>query len=704
MTAPADAFAEGWRYHQAGEFRRAEEVYRSILRRDPRNSRVWFVLGNLCEVQDRLTEAAANMRQALELSPREPMGYFHLGNVLLKEEKMAEAEAAYRRCLELQPQHVEALVNCGYALGEMGKLEEARACYERAKQVRPDYAEIHHNLGNLFRDEGRLDEALACYRRALDLRPDYAKAHVNLGVALVALGEIEPAVRSLERGVELQPDFAEAQNSLGTALSVQGKMDEAVARYERALALKPDYPDAHWNRGLARILQGDFARGWADYEWRWRCKRATPLPAFKQPRWDGSSLEGRTILLYAEQGLGDTLQFIRYAPLVQARGGRVVVQCQDTLLPLLSRCAGIDLLVGWSAAPPACDVWAPLLSVPGILGTTLETIPAQVPYLSADPALVEHWRRELAPVRAFRVGIAWQGSPRHAWDRHRSVPLALFEPLARVEGCVLVSLQQGHGAEQVQALSGRFRIVSLGDLVDRASGAFMDTAAIVCNLDLVISIDSAIAHLAGGLGVPVWLALHYTPDWRWLLHGTTSPWYPSARLFRQAAVGDWPEVFGRIAEALRELAGQVGRPRPVLIEVAPGEVLDKLTILQIKSERITDAAKLAHVRPELAALEAVRRESLASSPDLARLVAELKAVNEQLWEIEDAIRLCERDHDFGPRFIELARSVYLTNDRRTALKRRINELLGSQFVEEKAYPSYGAEGEPGASAPRGQGH
>ncbi|HMF11043.1 MAG TPA: tetratricopeptide repeat protein, partial [Gemmataceae bacterium] len=445
MTPPADLFAEGWQYHQAGDLRRAEDVYRRILRADPHNGRVWFVLGNLCEADSRLDEAVVCMRQALEISPREPMGYFHLGNVLLKQEKYAEAETDYRRCLELQPHHVEALVNLGFVLGEQEKLNEARACYERAKQIRPDYAEIHHNLGNLLRDEGKLDEALACYRKALDLRPDYAKAHVNLGVALVARGEIDTAVQSLERGVALQPDFAEAHNSLGTALSVQGKLDEAIARYEHAIALKPDYPDAHWNRALAWLLQGDFARGWTDYEWRWRCKRTTALPAYRQPRWDGTPLQGRTVLLYAEQGLGDTIQFVRYAPLVQAQGGRVLLQCQDGLVPLFSRCAGIDQLVGWTATPPSFDVWTPLLSLPGILKTTLETIPAKVPYLFADPELVAHWRHELAPVRGFRVGIAWQGSPRHAWDRHRSVPLAAFESLARVEGVRLVSLQQNHG-------------------------------------------------------------------------------------------------------------------------------------------------------------------------------------------------------------------------------------------------------------------
>jgi tetratricopeptide (TPR) repeat protein len=688
MTPPADLFAEGWHYHQARDFRRAEDIYRRILRAEPRNGRVWFVLGNLCEEDNRLDEAVVNMRQALELSPREAMGWFHLGNVLLKQEKYPEAEAAYRRCIEIQPSHVEALVNLGFTYGELERPEEARACYQRAMQIRPDYAEIHHNLGNLYRDDGKLDEALACYRRALELRPDYAKAHVNLGVALVARGDIDAALRSLQRGVEIEPNFAEAHNSLATAFSVRGNLEAAIAQYERAIALKPDYADPHWNRALAWLLQGDFARGWADYEWRWRCKRTTPLPPYTQARWDGSALNGRTILLYGEQGLGDTLEFIRYAPLVAARGGRVIVQCQDCLLPLLSRCAGIDQLVGWSAAPPAFDVWAPLLSLPHLLDTTLETVPSAVPYLLPNPDLVAHWRRELAPVRGFRVGIAWQGSPRHAWDRHRSVSLTMFEPLAHVEGVRLISLQQNHGTEQVQALAGRFPVVTLGELLDKTAGAFVDTAAIASQLDLIVTIDSAIGHLAGGLGVPVWLALHYTPDYRWLLHRADSPWYPTARLFRQSAPGDWPGVFAKMAEALRHRVATSRRSPPVLVEVSPGELVDKITILQIKSERIADPAKLANIRAELASLETVLRESLPFSTPLTKLVGELKSVNELLWKIEDDIRLCERSSDFGPRFVELARSVYRTNDRRGALKRAINELLDAPLMEEKAYPEY----------------
>jgi tetratricopeptide (TPR) repeat protein len=687
MTTEPDLFARGWQHHQAGEFRQAEEVYRQILRREPRNGRVWFVLGHLCQDQGRLAEAIACYRQAVEIEPREAMGHQHLGDALLQHGRPAEAEAAYHRCLQLRPSHLQPLVNRGFALGELDRLDEARACYEQALKIDPTVAEVHHNLGNVLREQGRHDEALARYDEALRLRPDYAKAHVNKGVALVARGAIDRALECFRRGVELQPDFAEAHNSLGTALSASGNLDGALEAYEKALSLKPDYPDAYWNRALVWLLRGDYERGWRDYEWRWKCPRPFPLPVFRQPRWDGSPLEGRTILLYAEQGLGDTLHFVRYAALVKARGGRVIVQCQKALIPLLSRTPGIDYLTAWGEAAPPFDVYFPLMSLPHLLGTTLETIPADNPYLFADAERVAHWRRELAPIPGFRVGIVWQGSVRHPWDRHRSIPLEQFAPLAAVPGVRLVSLQKGPGSEQVEALAGRFPVACLGDQVDQAAGGFMDTAAILHNLDLLIAVDTAVAHLAGGLGLPVWLAIHFTPDWRWGLGREDNPWYPTARLFRQPAPGDWAPVLARMAEELRPLAARRARARPLLVEVAPGELLDKLTILEIKSERIANEDKLKHVRAELAVLRAAR-ETLEPSPEVADLVAQLKAVNEALWEIEDAIRRCERDQDFGPRFVELARSVYLTNDRRAALKRAINTFYSSPLAEEKLYADY----------------
>jgi tetratricopeptide (TPR) repeat protein len=687
MTAAEDAFARGWELHQAGDFRRAEEIYRQLLRTDARAARVWFVLADLCEAEGRRAEAAACFRQAVELAPHEAVGYYRLGNALLMDNKVAEAEAAFRRCLEVDAGHAEARVNLGFVLGEQGRLDEARQCYEQALLLRPDLAEVHHNLGNILREQQKLDEALPFYHEALRLKPDYAKAHINLGVALAARGDVVPALAAMQEGVRLEPGFAEAHSSLGTVLCSLGRLDEALAEYDEAIRLKSDYAEAYWNRSLVWLLRGEYERGWADYEWRWKTARPFPLPAFKEPRWDGGPLAGRTILLYAEQGLGDTLQFIRYAPLVQALGGRVIVQCQGELLPLLSRSLGIDQLVPWGTAPPAFDVYTPLLSLPGLLHTTLAAVPANVPYLFPDPELVAHWRRELAPLRGLRVGIAWQGSVRHPWDRHRSVPLDAFEPLARLPGVSLVSLQQGPGAEQLKSLAGRFPVLFLGDLVDKTAGAFMDTAAILKNLDLVVTVDTALGHLAGGLGTPAWLALHYTPDYRWLLQREDSPWYPTLRLFRQQTFGDWPGVFARLTGELRELAVRQAHSRPVLAETAPGELLDRLSILRIKAERIADPAKLRHVQVELESLAAVRA-TLPASAELEELEARLKAVNEQLWDIEDAIRRCEKEQDFGPQFIDLARSVYQTNDRRAALKRSINERLHSSLVEEKSYADY----------------
>jgi tetratricopeptide (TPR) repeat protein len=691
---PDDLFARAWQHHQAGEHRQAEDAYRALLRREPRNGRTWFVLGNLCADQDRLAEATAYIRQALDIEPAEPMGWLHLGNVLLRQSKHPEAEEAYRKCLELPSRRdgnvtrVEALVNLGFLLGEQERLDEAKKCYEEARTLNPDQAETHHNLGNILREQGKRAEALACYDEALRLRPDYAKALVNKGIALVAGGDVEPALACLRRAVELKPAFAEARNSLGTALSASGDVEGALEQYEIAIGLKEDYPDAHWNRALVWLLQGDYAKGWPDYEWRWRCKRAFHVPAFTKPRWDGGPPQEKTILLYAEQGLGDTLQFIRYAPIIQSRGARVVVQCQAALIPLLARCAGIDEIVPWGSPSPAFDTWAAFMSLPALVGTTLETIPAHVPYLHADPALVEHWRQKLAALDGFKVGIAWQGSTSHAWDGHRSVNLALFEELAKVPGVRLISLQKGAGSQQMQEVANRFSVTDLGEL-DRTTGAFMDTAAIMRSLDLVISVDTAIAHLAGGLNVPTWLPLHHTPDWRWLRVRGDSPWYPSARLFRQPSSGNWAPVFTEMAEALRETARKPARRRPLLVEVSAGELLDKLTVLRIKSKRISDPQKLKNIRVEMDALAGVRA-SLPPSRELTVLEEQLARVNEQLWEIEDSIRGCECEGDFGPRFVELARSVYRTNDRRAALKRAINELLGSVIVEEKSYADYGA--------------
>jgi hypothetical protein len=365
----------------------------------------------------------------------------------------------------------------------------------------------------------------------------------------------------------LRPNYAEAINNRAISLSNLGRIDEATACYARSLALQPDNPYTHLNRALAWLRAGRFELGWPEYEWRWR-RRETPPPKFVQPPWNGATVSGRTVLLYAEQGSGDTFQFIRYAPMVRDRGGRVLFQCPDGLVNLLSRCPGIDRLVPRSAPLPDFDVHAALMTLPSLFHTELATTPAAVPYLFADEELVGDWRRRLAAVPGFRIGVVWQGNPKFGNDRARSYPLTALAPLARLNGVSLVSLQVENGLDQLNDVD--FPVLDLGNALVRAPGMFMDAAAVIHNLDLVVTCDSALAHLAGGLGVPVWLGLPHASDWRWLVGRHDSPWYPTMRLFRQPVTGDWATVFERMAGELSEQLGAGPRPSPARAVASPG--------------------------------------------------------------------------------------------------------------------------------------
>lgn len=398
--------------------------------------------------------------------------------------------------------------------------------------------------------------------------------------------------------------------------------------------LDPGSASAHWNRALAYLQHGDFERGWPEYEWRWK-RGPTGPRQFPQPAWDGSRLNGRTALLYTEQGYGDMIQFVRYASHVQARGGPVLLECPPALIPLFSTCRGIDQLVPERSPHPPFDVHAALMSLPGLLGTTLATVPADIPYLHAQPARIDAWAKQLAGLQGFKVGVAWQGNPRHTWDRFRSFPLASLEPIAHVSAVQLVSLQKGLGAEQLHSGTVRFPIIDLGTRLDENGRAFLDTAAVMAQLDLVITADTATAHLAGSLGVPVWVALSALSDWRWLRDRDDSPWYPTMRLFRQKRLGDWADVFGRMAETLAERANSIAPERPIMAAIAVGELIDKITILEIKNEHITDDCKRRNVQVELGELAALRDRTVRPSEPLAALTADLKRVNETLWEVED---------------------------------------------------------------------
>ena len=439
---------------------------------------------------------------------------------------------------------------------QAGRLQAAEQIYRQILAIEPNHADAINLLGVIASQVGQHDAAIDYIQRAIGLNGNAAGFHNNLGEVYHSLRRLPEAVACYRRVVELTPGDATAQNNLGIALNEQGKLDEAAACYRRAIALKPDLADAHWNQSLLWLLTGDFQRGWAEYEWRWKAN-ACQRRDFSQALWDGQPLEGRNILLHAEQGLGDAIQFVRYAPLVKQRGGVVVVECPRPLVPLLASCEGIARLVGRGDELPAFDVQAPLLSLPGIFRTSLRDMPATIPYLFADPGLVQRWRQELGHITGFKVGIAWQGNAKHRLDRDRSIPLACFEPLARYSGVQLLSLQKGAGVEQLPEVTKRFPVMELGSRLED----FMDTAAVLANLDLLVTCDTAVAHLAGALGVPVWVALPLVPDWRWRLDRSDSPWYPTMRLFRQESRGDWQGVFQKIAVAIGEqVASRASRP------------------------------------------------------------------------------------------------------------------------------------------------
>jgi Tfp pilus assembly protein PilF len=472
------------------------------------------------------------------------------GNALQALRRPAEALASYDRALAIKPDHVGALNNRGLALLGLHRPADALASFDRALAVRPDHAGAHNNRGNTLQELQRPAEALASYESALAIRPDHAEALYNRGVVLKGLRRPDEALASFDSALAIDPNHVDALNNRGVVLRDLDRPHEALASYDRALSLDPGYAEAHSNRSCVALLLGDFERGFEEFEWRWRVPEIAPWRRdFAQPLWRGEApLEGKTILLHAEQGFGDAIQFARYVPLVAARGAKVVLEVPPPLAALFARVEGAALVVGRGDELPAFDCHCPLASLPLAFKTRLETIPAQVPYLSAAPDRVATWRQRLPPAGKRRVGIAWAGNANFKGDQSRSIGLARFSPLLAVPGIEFVGLQRDLRDGDRDILRNHPQVVHLGDAI----ADFGDTAAVMSSLDLVISSDTSVAHLAGALGKPVWVLLQFVADWRWLRGRSDNPWYPTARLFRQGQIDDWESVVGRVAEALRQ--------------------------------------------------------------------------------------------------------------------------------------------------------
>ncbi len=585
MASVNELLSAAFAQHRAGNLTLAETLYRQLIAEAPNSADAWHLLGALHIQAKRYPEAVEAIERAIALNPNSPTFYSHLGAAYGELGNHEQSLENLRKAVELDPDAATAHYNLGTALRNADQIEPAIESFRRSAAIDPKASETHFNLANSLRDLKRYGEAETSYRAAIELKPNYLKALINLALVLnevrkrdeavatlrsaVALepnharaylnlgsilrdaGRFDEAVVELERAVTLEPQSAEAHNNLGTAFQARAEFDRAAACYERALELNPELPDVHFSLGTHLLREGNLKRGFAEYDWRWKCRTFSPRVT-DRPRWDGSPLDGRGVLLHAEQGLGDTLQFVRYAELVQQRGGRTIVECQPPLVKLLASCRGVDQLVAMGQSLPAFEVFCPLMSLPGVLGLE-ESELWTGPYLSPEPERVARWGERLGPHKELHVGLCWQGNPQHLFDSQRSLPLSLFAPLATIPGVRLISLQKGAGSEQTANCG--FAIEELDSSLD-ADGAFLDTAAVVQQLDLVIAADTAIAHLAGALAARVWILVSAHGDWRWMADREDSPWYPTARLFRQQQLGDWQAAITNVTRALADATAQ----------------------------------------------------------------------------------------------------------------------------------------------------
>lgn len=571
--------------HQQGRLAEAESGYRDVLREMPGHFDALHLSGVVAFQTGRAQRGTELIARAIAIDPGLAAAHFHLGVALCALGRFADGLASYDRAIALQPDYAKAHANRGVALCELKRFAEGLASYDMAIALQPAHAESHNNRGNALRELKRPAEALASYDRAIALNGNYAVAHGNRGNALRDLGRFAEALASFDRSLALKADEADVENNRANALRDLKRFDEALAGYDRAIALQPNHADAHSNRGntlrdLGRYDQalssydkaiasrsdfaealynkgtllltlGDFAGGWPLYEWRKRRDEPMGVRRYAQPEWLGKEdIAGKTVFLHWEQGFGDTIQFCRYARLVQARGARVILSVQDPLLPLLTQLAAGIEVVGANDVPAAFDYHCALMSLPLALGTMLDSIPAAPSYLRADDERKARWTARLGHKTRPRIGLAWSGNRDYADDADRSIALASFSRVPS-DGVEWISLQKEIREADLEAMRALPPIAFHGDALDD----FADTAALVEQMDLVVTVDTGIAHLAGALGRQVWILLPFRPDFRWLLERRDSPWYPSARLFRQGETRDWLPVLDAVSHALRTVVG-----------------------------------------------------------------------------------------------------------------------------------------------------
>jgi tetratricopeptide (TPR) repeat protein len=547
VPAPlAQALQQAVALHQQGRLDDAEKIYARILKSAPSHFDALHLLGALRLQTGKVGEAYRLLAAALEVEPRSADALTNLGLALRAMNRNAEALTRFEQALALVPTHVEARNNRGLLLLIEHRAEEALASFDAVLRLEPRHL-ARLNRGNALVELGRLEEAIAEYDRALAMFPNHPGALFNRGNALHGMGRYDEAIAAFDRALASAPQHAESWNNRAIALYALNRHADALASCARAIAARKDYPDAHHNEALSLLATGDFARGLPKYEWRLRTGNSRPR-ALGRPLWLGEyPLSRKTILLHAEQGLGDSIQFVRYAPLLARAGAKVILEVQPELVDLLGAIDGAERVVARGEKLPAFDVHCPIPSLPLAFRTSLDSIPVEVPYLPAHDERIARWKPRIAALAKPVVALAWAGNPAHVNDRNRSIPLSRLDPLIATADVSFVSIQRDLRSGDAEILANHRRVAHFGgELAD-----FADTAAVIALCDLVISVDTAVAHLAGAMGKPVFILLPFSSDWRWMLDRADSPWYPSARLFRQPKVQDWDSA---IAQAQAKLA------------------------------------------------------------------------------------------------------------------------------------------------------
>lgn len=537
--------------HNAGDLVQAENLYRQILSQDSNHSDALHLLGLIAQRYGKFDAALELIKHAISIAPA-AMYYSNVAELYRLLGKSREAEEAARKAINLEPNFIPAHVNLAVILIDSQRFSDAEAVLNHVVSIERSPMALTM-LANLRFMNGDCKEAIALGRQAIEAAPNVGMVHNNLGAALEGDGQIVEAEAAYRRAVELAPNSPEFMNNHGTALRKLGDIHQAMDVWTRAIQERPDYPDANWNMSLAHLALGEYERGWPMYEWRFRYAPGRPMMReYPAPRWHGFDLKGKRILLYPEQGYGDVIMFVRYVPLLAKMGAIVILHVPKEMIDLLRGVEGVAEILPLEQAPPPIDTYQPLMTLPSVFKTKLSTIPAEVPYIKIDPARREKWSKRMAGAKGKKVGIVWAGRPSHPEDRNRSISAEMLAPLMEIEGLTFYSLQMGEAADRLSKVPALARVIDLKpDIQD-----FADSGAAIEQLDLLITVDTAAAHIAGALAKPVWTLIAFLPDFRWLMEREDSPWYPTMRLLRQKTRGDWADVLAQLEANLKKFAAE----------------------------------------------------------------------------------------------------------------------------------------------------